>query len=174
MKVRAFGGDDEVFAAFEAFVQQRSTELLRTARLLTANHSDAEDLLQDALAGLARHWEAVSRDGHPEAYVRRALHNGAIDGWRRRRTRPHVVAEPSEHTPSAGDRFADVDSRLALREALTQLPPRQRAVIVLRYYEQLTEAEAAAVLGCSINTVKSQTRHAMTRLRGLSLEKVLR
>jgi len=155
---------------FEDFVRARGTALLRTAWLLTGHHADAEDLLQDSLIGLARHWERISGEGSPEAYVRRALHHGAIDGWRRRSVRPRVVGEPTGHEPAPGDAFDASDGRLTLREALLRLTPRQRAVLVLRYYEQHTEVETAAVLGCSPNTVKSQTRHALKRLRELAPE----
>lgn len=155
-------------AAFEGFVRERGTALLRVAWLLTGERADAEDLLQDALAGLARHWESVSSEGSPEAYVRRALHHGAIDGWRRRSVRPHVVGEPTGDEPAPGDAYEAADHRLTLRDALLRLTPRQRAVLVLRYYEQHTEVETARVLGCSPNTVKSQTRHALKRLRELT------
>lgn len=152
-------------AEFEIFVRERGTALLRVAWLLTGDRSDAEDLLQEALAGLARHWESVSTQGSPEAYARRALHHGAIDGWRRRSVRPRIVGKPTGQEPASGDAFAESDQRLTLREALMRLTPRQRAVLVLRYYEQYTEVETAQVLGCSPNTVKSQTRHALKRLR---------
>ncbi|WP_434967533.1 SigE family RNA polymerase sigma factor [Janibacter indicus] len=155
---------------FEDFVRERGTALLRIAWLLTGHHADAEDLLQEALAGLARHWDRVSGEGSPEAYVRRALHHGAIDGWRRRAVRPRVVGEPTGHEAAVGDAFEDTDRRVVLRDALMRLTPRQRAVLVLRFYEQHTEVETAAVLGCSPNTVKSQTRHALKRLRELAPE----
>lgn len=163
-------GEARVEQEFEDFVRRRATALLRTAWLLTGDHTDAEDLLQDCLIGLARHWERVSGDGSPEAYVRRALHHGAIDGWRRRSVRPRVIGEPTGQEPATGDAYAQSDRRLALRDALIRLTPRQRAVLVLRFYEQHTEVETAAVLGCSPNTVKSQTRHALKRLRELAPE----
>lgn len=157
------------YAGFEEFVRDRSVGLLRTAYLLTGNRSDAEDLLQEALTGLARQWAKVSRTGSPEAYARRTLHNAAIDGYRRRSVRPVVVVgEPSMTTPAGGDPFADSDRRLTLQAALARLTPRQRAVLVLRFYEQHTEVETARVLGCSTSTVKSQARHALKRLRELN------
>lgn len=155
---------------FEDFVRERGTALLRIAWLLTGHHADAEDLLQEALTGLARHWERVSGEGSPEAYVRRALHHGAIDGWRRRAVRPRVVGEPTGREAAVGDAYEDTDRRVVLRHALMRLTPRQRAVLVLRFYEQHTEVETAVVLGCSPNTVKSQTRHALKRLRELAPE----
>lgn len=104
------------YAGFEEFVRDRSVGLLRTAYLLTGNRADAEDLLQEALTGLARQWTKVSRTGSPEAYARRALHNAAIDGYRRHSVRPVVVGEPSATTPAGGDPFADSDRRLTLRD----------------------------------------------------------
>lgn len=156
------------YAGFEQFVRDRSVGLLRTAYLLTGSRTDAEDLLQEALTGLARSWPKVVRAGNPEAYARRALHNAAIDGYRRRSARPVVVGEPSLATPAGGDPFADSDRRVTLQQALARLTPRQRAVLVLRFYEQHTEAETAQVLECSVSTVKSQTRHALKRLRELN------
>lgn len=156
--------------AFTTFVRERSTALLRTAYLLTGDRADAEDLLQEALVALARHWRRVAREGNPEAYVRTALHTRAIDGWRRRSVRPRVVGEPSEHTPLEGDAYSEAAARLTLADALARLTPRQRAVLVLRFYEQHTEVETARVLGCSTSTVKSQTRHALARLRTLAPE----
>lgn len=171
MRARARGHEEQGRADFEDFVRATSTGLLRTAVLLCADRSEAEDLLQEAYAGLARHWERVRAQGSPEAYVRRALHNAAIDRHRRRSVRPQVIGEPTEDAAVApGDPFADTDRRLTLRDALGRLTPRQRAVLVLRFYEQRTEVETAEALGCSVSTVKSQTRHALGRLRVLAPE----
>lgn len=158
-------GDD----GFEDFVRSSSVRLLRTAYLLTGSVADAEDLLQDALIATARHWSSIDH-GAAEAYVRTALHRGAIDGWRRRQVRPRVVGEPSTDPAAPSDIHAVAEARVVLREALMRLTPRQRAVLVLRHFEQHTEVEAAAVLGCSVGTVKSQNRHALQRLRELAPE----
>lgn len=161
---------------FERFVQSRSVVLLRAAYLLTGDRHLAEDLLQDCLTRVAQHWDSVAREGNPEAYARRVLYHRAVDGWRARRRRPMVVGRPVDDSvpgsgPSGGgDPFSDTDRRLVLRAALARLTPRQRAVLVLRFYEDRTEAETAAVLGWSVSTVKTSTRGALARLRASSPE----
>jgi RNA polymerase sigma-70 factor (sigma-E family) len=154
---------------FEAFVRDRSAALARTAYLLTGDRHLAEDLLQDTLARVAERWRVIVRGGDPEPYVRRMLYTRAIDGWRYRR-RHETAAAPVAERPelqSAGDGAETIARRLVLRDALARLTPRQRAVLVLRFYEDYTEAHTADLLGCSVNTVKSQTRHALNRLRAL-------
>jgi len=150
---------------FERFVQARSVALLRTAFLLTGDRHLAEDLLQDTLARVAQHWVSVARDGNPEAYTRRVLYHRAVDTWRARRRRPAEVAQPAGDSADYSDRFADTDQRLVLRAALARLTPKQRAVLVLRFYEDHTETETAAILGCSVSTVKTSSRGALERLR---------
>ena len=142
---------------FEAFVAGSSRRLLRTAYLLTHDHALAEDLVQTALA---KSWFAWSRIvGDPEPYVRKVLVNTYASWWRRRWTGEH----PTEVLPETGvDGPAD---RTDLWAALERLPRRQRAVIVLRYFEDLTEAETARLLDCTIGTVKSQTSKAFAKLR---------
>jgi RNA polymerase sigma-70 factor (sigma-E family) len=166
-----------VVEGFERFVQARWGALLRTAYVLTGDRHLAEDLLQDALSRTAERWPGLAESGNAEAYVRRCLYNGAVDGWRRRARRPEVlggdaVVDTAPHRagqPGAGrDAVVETDARVVLRRALDQLTARQRAVLVLRYYEDLTEAQAAEVLGCSVNTVKSQTRKALDRLRAVA------
>ncbi|MEV4673614.1 MULTISPECIES: SigE family RNA polymerase sigma factor [Actinomadura] len=151
----------EARESFAAFVAARSGSLIRTAYVLAGDQHAAEDLLQNALAKTAARWGRV-RD-NPEGYVRRAMYNEQVNRWRRRR-RESVVAEPPD-LPSAGP---DVDLRLALERALLALPPRKRAVLVLRYYEDLPEREVAAIMGCSVGTVRSQTHRAIARLRELA------
>ena len=154
-------------AEFAEFVRARSGALGRTAYLLTGDRQLAEDLLQEALARVAARWEKVSAGGDPEPYVRRVLYTCAVDGWRRKRPVEVLGLEP----PAAGeDPTAAADRRVVLREALSRLTPRQRAVLVLRFYEDATEVQAAHLLGCSVSTVKSQTRHALERLRVLAPE----
>ena len=143
---------------FDEFVVARMPALLRTAYLLTGSHQDAEDLVQVALMKAVPHWRRIA--DHPEPYVRRILARESVSRWRGRRWREvHTdrVPETSVDGPN--------DDRLALQQALAGLAPRQRAVIVLRYYEDLTEAETARVLGISVGTVKSQARDALARLR---------
>jgi RNA polymerase sigma-70 factor (sigma-E family) len=153
---------------FEAFVSARSRALLRTAYLLTGDPDRAEDLLQETLIRAADRWSRISTDGNPEPYVRQILYTRAVDGWRHRRVRDDALAKVPATREEPGPPQDQVASRLVLREALLRLTPRQRAVLVLRYYEDLTERQSAALLGCSVNTVKSQTRHALQRLRVLA------
>jgi RNA polymerase sigma-70 factor (sigma-E family) len=150
---------------FDEFVRTRSAALGRVAYLLTGHRHDAEDLLQAALARAAVRWERLE---DPEAYVRRVLYTQAVSGWRARSRRP---AERLGHQPPpAAAPAVEVEVRVVLDQALRRLTARQRAVLVLRYYEDQTEAQAAQLLGCSVGTVKSQTRHALARLRALSPE----
>jgi RNA polymerase sigma-70 factor (sigma-E family) len=153
-------------AAFEEFVAGRSAALGRVAYLLTGNVHDAEDLLQQTLINVAARWGHIESD--PEAYVRRALYHQHVSWWRRRRRSPVTVSDPPDipaHDP-------DASMTVAVHAALVRLAPRQRAVLVLRYFEDLTEVETAAVLGISVGTVKSQTRDALARLRLVAPELV--
>ncbi|MGK5737666.1 SigE family RNA polymerase sigma factor [Micromonospora sp. URMC 103] len=149
---------------YVAFVESHQHRLLRAAYLVCGNRHQAEDLLQDALLKLALRWSAV-REGDPAAYVRSILYRDAVSWWRRRR-REWLSAHPPEQV------VADRDGalKLALHQALGLLPPRQRAVLVLRYFEDLTEAATADVLGVSVGTVKSQCHDALRRLRQVAPE----
>jgi RNA polymerase sigma-70 factor (sigma-E family) len=153
---------------FEDFVRDRSEYLFQLALLLAGrNQADAQDLLQAALERAWRRRRAIARDGNTEAYVRRALVNASIDRWRwlrRRDERPLDAAGPG---PAGGDPASVVARRDELLRALAALPPRQRAVLVLRYWEDLPEADVARVLGCSVGTVKSQASRGLARLREL-------
>ncbi|MFI6265805.1 SigE family RNA polymerase sigma factor [Micromonospora sp. NPDC051006] len=149
---------------YVAFVENHQHRLLRAAYLICGNRHQAEDLLQDALLKLALRWPAV-RDGDPAAYVRAILYRDAVSWWRRRR-REWLGGYPPEQ--AAHDR--DGLLRLALHDALGQLPPRQRAVVVLRYFEDLTETATAEVLGVTVGTVKSQCHAALRRLREVAPE----
>jgi len=158
---------------FEAFVRARSAALARTAYLLTGDLHLAEDLLQETLTRVAQRWTRIARADDPEPYVRRTLYTCAVDGWRRRSRQVPEARVPVEDRPElrGPDDSADVvASRLVLRDALSRLTVRQRAVLVLRFYEDCTEVETADMLGCSTSTVKSQTRHALERLRVLAPE----
>jgi RNA polymerase sigma-70 factor (sigma-E family) len=158
---------DPPVAGLEAFLAERGTPLLRTAALLAGGPDAGQDLLQAALERLLRHWHSI--DGDPEGYVRRTLYNLAADGWRRRRAwqRPLRLLRGGA-SATAADVMAQVDERDALIRLLSQLPPGQRAVIVARYWEQLSEAETARALGCSPGTVKSAASRGLRRLRELS------
>ena len=154
-------GPDGDRAGFEEFVVARRGALLRTAYLLTGDPHDAEDLVQVALVKCVPQWHRIAHQ--PEPYVRTVLARESISRWRRRRWREVLTAvedEPLAFGP-------DVDERLALRTALLRLAPRQRAVIVLRYFEDLTEAQTAKALGVGVGTVKSQARDGLARLREL-------
>lgn len=155
---------------FEAFARARWLPLLRTATLLTGDGHAAEDLVQETLARAAQRWSVVSSAGSPEAYVRRILYTRSVDAWRWRRHQPDPVEVTERLGSRSRDEGGDADARLTLAEALARLTPKQRAVLVLRFYEDRTEVEAAEALGCSVNTVKSQTRHALERLRALAPE----
>lgn len=145
---------------FDAFVTARWGALLRTAYLLTRDRGRAEDLVQAALTKLWFAWDRV--DGDPEPYVRRILVTTHASWWRRRWWSELVSDRVGELQAPGTD---TVDLHVDVWTALGHLPPRQRAVLVLRYFEDLTEAETAAVLGCSIGTVKSQHAKAMRRLQ---------
>lgn len=151
---------DEVEADFTDWVVSRQHRMLRTAYLLTGDVHRAEDLLQEALIKVAMRWPKL-RDGNPDAFVRTVLYRDNVSWWRRRRESP--VAEP---TDSAARHDADATERgMLVREALAVLTAKQRAVLVLRYFDDLTERETAEILGISIGTVKSQTFAALSRLR---------
>lgn len=147
---------------FEDFVTARGPALRRFGYALTGEWPLAEDLVQAALAKAYTNWPLVRRDNH-EAYVRKIMLNTWIS-WQRRRSRGEL---PTAKLPDAAgpDDFATADSRQALRAALAKLPPRQRAVVVLRYHEDLSERQVADLLGITVGTVKSQAAQALARLR---------
>lgn len=150
---------------FEDFVRARSSGLLRTAMLLVGqNRAEAEDLLQVALERAYRHWPRVIKSEEPERYVRRILANASADRWRRIGRRPEH-AMPAFQEAVMPDRTAEIADRDYLLRALAALPRGQRAVLVLRYFDDLSEGETARMLGCSVGTVKSQTARALGRLR---------
>ncbi|MCW2776945.1 MAG: polymerase, sigma-24 subunit, subfamily [Frankiales bacterium] len=148
---------------FRTWVAARSGVHLRTAYLLTGSRSDAEDLLQTALAKTYLAWDRVREREALDGYVRRVMVNTQTSFWRRRRVDERSTASLPEH--GGRDLTADLDLHDALWAALSGLPARQRAAVVLRYYEDLSEAETAAVLGVSVGTVKSSTSRALAKLR---------
>lgn len=162
-------------ADLDRLLAERGDQLIRAAIALAGSRADGEDLLQAALERLLRSRHRVESD--LEGYLRRILYNLAADGWRRRATgerRLRLLRGPdAESADDAGGRdrtggTAAVDLRDALVRLLAQLPPRQRTVIVLRYWAQLSEAETAAMLGCSEGAVKSAASRGMARLRELA------
>jgi RNA polymerase sigma-70 factor (sigma-E family) len=155
--------DDE--ASFTRWASDRQLALLRTAVLLTGDHHRAEDLVQDALAKVAARWSRL-RDEAPEAYARQVIVRTNISWWRKHRR--EVVADPGDRPVGGGE--PSVDRRILLDRALAGLTPRQRAVVVLRYYDDLSERAAADVLGVSVGTVKSTTYDALRRMRESSPE----
>ncbi|MCO8276598.1 SigE family RNA polymerase sigma factor [Actinoplanes sp. TRM 88003] len=147
---------------FRAFVEQQWGPLVRVAYLLTGDRGHAEDLVQAALEKTHRKWGRVSRMDAPVAYVRKAMVNTATS-WRRRR---RVSEVPLLVTDSpAVDAYGSIEQRQQVVAALRTLPPRMRAVLVLRYFADLGEAEVADLLGCSVGTVKSQASRGLDRLR---------
>jgi RNA polymerase sigma factor (sigma-70 family) len=178
---------DEAAADLDRLLAERGDQLMRAAVALAGSRSDGEDLLQAALERLLRSRHRVDSD--LEGYLRRILYNLAADGWRRRATgerrlrlirgAPAASTGLTDTRAGAGgtaggavgaDGTAVVDLRDALVRLLSQLPPRQRTVIVLRFWAQLSEAETAAMLGCSEGSVKSAASRGMARLRELAAQ----
>jgi RNA polymerase sigma-70 factor (sigma-E family) len=149
--------------AFDAFVAARLPALYRYALVLTRDRQEAEDLVHDALVRTAAGWWRVRRQDAPEAYVRRAMVRLLINR-RRRPVREQSVAEPPD-TGRAEAGYDAVDEAASLDDRLRRLPPRMRAVLVLRYVDGLSESEIAETLGISRGTVKSQAARALERLR---------
>lgn len=151
---------------FDEFVSENLEWLLRTAYLITWDEGEAEDLLQECLLKVARRWPSVRKMSQPRAYARRVLVNLALDGARGRvRRRGELNARSTVVEESALDALAGFETRAELLDALACLIPRQRAVLVLRYFSDLTEVQTAEVLGCSPGTVKSSTSRGLARLR---------
>ncbi|MBZ5733736.1 SigE family RNA polymerase sigma factor [Nocardioides sp. TRM66260-LWL] len=171
---RRAGAPDGGYADFASFVHARQHALQRCAYLLVGDAHLAEDLVQEALAKTYARWSKVQQQDDPEAYVRRALTTTAISWSRRRSWRgeratgelPETPAGPParvpDHLRDPGDALAETGRVV---DALRRLPARQRAAVVLRYYEDLTEAQTADVLGCAVGTVKSQVSAALAKLR---------
>ncbi len=148
---------------FRDYVTSRSGSLLRMAYLLTRNQADAEDLVQSALAKTYQAWDRIEDRNALDGYVRRAMVNTHISWWRRRRLEEY----PTDDIPdrAVADHAGDSELSDALRRALDRLPSRMRAAVVLRYYEDMTEAEVAEALGISQGTVKSTVSRAVAKLR---------
>jgi RNA polymerase sigma-70 factor (sigma-E family) len=160
-------GEPSHVAEVENFLAERGEHLLRTAMLLAGSRDAGEDLLQAGLERMFKNWRGIS--GDPEGYLRRTLAHLAVDGWRRRgRWRDRLRLLRAADAGYLPDDTGHVDTRDQLIRLLVQLPTRQRTAIVLRYWEELSEAETAEVMGCSAGTVKSATSRGLRRLRELS------
>ena len=153
------GGEPD---GFRDFVEARSQALLRSGWLLTGDWPSAEDLVQTALAAAWPRWGTLNQS--PELYVRKIMVNTFLR-WRQRRWNGEIATAKLPELRAYGDVFAQVDSRAALTAALDRLPPRQRAVVVLRYFADLTESQTAQAMECSVGTVKAHAAKALARLR---------
>lgn len=151
--------DRSDWASFSAWVEANRDKWLRAGYLLTGDLHHAEDLLQDALIAVAKRWSRIC-DENPDAYLRKCMYHRHVSLWRRRRD---VIVE-SVHDDGY-DPVPDSEQRMVVVDALARLTPKQRAVLVLRFYEDLTAVDAAEVLGISVGTVKSQTSIALRRMR---------
>jgi RNA polymerase sigma-70 factor (sigma-E family) len=160
---------DRLMSEFDSFVRARSAALLRSAYLLTGDQHLAEDLVQSALARTHRAWSRLHDRGNAEAYTRRTMYHLQVSWWRRRRpeSMPGRVPEPRR---GWGDHADQTTIRMTLRAALLRLSVKQRAVLILRYFEDRTEAEAAELLGVTVGTVKSQNSKALAKLRVVAPE----
>jgi len=153
---------------YASFVRARSQALLRSAYLLTGDQHLAEDLVQEALARTHRAWFRLHETGNAEAYARRIMYHMQVSVWRRRKVAEVLPGDlpESAHRPNLEDSGVIV-RRMTVERALRSLSPRQRAVVVLRYFEDRSEVEAADMLGVSVGTIKTQTMRALERLRKL-------
>ncbi|MEU3731592.1 SigE family RNA polymerase sigma factor [Streptomyces sp. NPDC033538] len=153
---------------FRDYVDARWSTLLRLANLLTGgDRHEAEDLVQIALMKALGRWRHIE---DPDGYVRKVMYRQQISRWRLRRPHREVTfaAPPEDH--GVADGTSDADLRITVRQALARLTPRQRTMLVLRYFEDLSETEVASALGCSVGTVRSTTHRSLARLRGLAPE----
>ncbi|MFJ6378538.1 SigE family RNA polymerase sigma factor [Kitasatospora sp. NPDC092039] len=151
---------------FEAFAATRWRRLVRTAYLLTGDHHEAEDVVQATFAKVFRNWSRISRLDEPDAYIHRALVNNNLSRHRRRRAKQLLMPVLPDRATTAGGGHREVEERSVLLQALAGLPQRQRAVVVLRYWEDMSERQVAEVLGCSVGNVKSQASRGLAKLRG--------
>jgi RNA polymerase sigma-70 factor (sigma-E family) len=149
-------------AEFAEFATSRHGALYRYAYLLAGDRGLAEDLVQEALVKTYTGWRRLRDPENAEAYTRRVITTTAISWWRRKSWR---AERPNDDVPDRPVHTDDATARIWLWHELQRLPPRQRAAIVLRYYEDLTEVQTAEVLGCSVGTVKSQVSDALKKLR---------
>jgi RNA polymerase sigma-70 factor (sigma-E family) len=149
---------------FEEYVRMRGPALVRLARLLTRDSQLAEDLVQDVLGRAYLHWDKILRTDRPDVYLRRMLINANVSRWRRRASHEVVGVVPDER-PVAGGHDVDLAERDALWRLITKLPSKQQATVVLRYYEDLSDAAIAEILDCSPVTVRTHAMRALATLR---------
>ncbi|ADD44787.1 SigE family RNA polymerase sigma factor [Stackebrandtia nassauensis] len=149
---------------FDDYVRARGDALMRFAYLLCGDRHRAEDFVQEALIRCHRRWRAIERDGDPEPYVRKAVLRQFLS-WRRRKVASEHVADEMAKTASGTDTAQAIAERDAMWRVLATLPRRQRAVLVLRYYEDLPDAQVAELLGCSAATVRVHVSRALAKLR---------
>jgi RNA polymerase sigma-70 factor (sigma-E family) len=162
---------DPSLSEFDTFVRTRTPALLRSAYLLTGDQHLAEDLVQSALARTHRAWRGLHETGNAEAYTRKTMYHLQVSWWRRRRVAESMTGDmPEPRRDASTDHANQTALRLSLRAALLKLSAKQRAVLVLRFFEDRSEAEAAELLGVSAGTVKSQTSRALARLRSVAPE----
>ncbi|WP_051704626.1 SigE family RNA polymerase sigma factor [Glycomyces sp. NRRL B-16210] len=158
---------------FEEFVRARSGALYAAAYLLTGDRGLAEDLVQDALARTWRSWKRLHRTANAEAYTRRTMYHLHVSRWRRAKVAEIATASMPERPDTGGTDESDTALRLAVHAALLSLPASQRAAIVLRYFDDQTEASAAAILDCPVTTLRSRVQRGLRRLRRSFPELVL-
>jgi RNA polymerase sigma-70 factor (sigma-E family) len=162
---------DPSLSEFDTFVRTRTPALLRSAYLLTGDQHLAEDLVQSALARTHRAWRGLHQTGNAEAYTRKTMYHLQVSWWRRRRVAESMTGElPEPRRGAEADHAQQTTLRLSLRAALLKLSAKQRAVLVLRFFEDRSEAEAAELLNVTAGTVKSQTSRALARLRTVAPE----
>ncbi|WKU05356.1 SigE family RNA polymerase sigma factor [Micromonospora sp. HUAS LYJ1] len=158
---------------FAEFVRNRAAALYRYGFMLTGNHHDADDLVQDALIKLHAHWNRVVRKEDPTGFVRTTMARLNISVWRRRhRELPSPQVPEQARTDTALARAEENDYIRQIAESLRALPPRQRTVLVLRYYEQLSDEEIGATLGVSRGTVRSQAARGLDKLRTAGIKEL--
>lgn len=151
----------DIDPGFAAYVRARQEHLLRIAVLMCGDIHEAQDLLQDALITLSKHWHKVG-DGHPDAYTRRILYTHNVSRWRKRRLEIVSDNPPEANSVILTDSWVQYQD---VRDALKRVPPKARAVLILRFFEDRTEAETAKLLGISLGTVKSQSHTALKKMR---------
>jgi RNA polymerase sigma-70 factor (sigma-E family) len=159
-------------ADYENFARAQLPRLLRYATMLTGEREQSADLVQDVLVKVYRHWGRISGTGHPERYVLRMVTNGYLS-WRRSRSARVITTGDPPDGVRADDFTSNHASREDMWQRLARLPKRQRAVVVLRYYEQVTDPEIADLLGCAQATVRAHAHKALATLRnGLTIEQL--
>jgi RNA polymerase sigma-70 factor (sigma-E family) len=159
--------DDE---SFDAFVAARAAVLVRVARGLLRDPQHAEDVVQDVLVKVHQHWDRILRQDSPDAYVRRMLVNASISFWRRAARREISFGRHDLLDAVSPDVTGGLDERDVMLALLRRLPPKQRAVLVLRHYEGLADDEIAAVVGCAVTTVRSNIHRGLASLRRMLAE----